>query len=111
MTATQVERLPGEDAVLPLAGAENFPVALRVLGPRIGRHLTAIYGYARLVDQIGDEVDGDRLALLDRFEADLDRVFDGRGPQHPLLRRLVPTVRACGMPREPFLRLIEANRR
>ena len=32
----------------------------------------AIYGFARLVDQIGDEVAGDRLALLDAFEADLE---------------------------------------
>jgi squalene synthase HpnC len=111
MTATELERLPGEDAVLPLARVENFPVALRVLGPRLAAHLTAIYGFARLVDQIGDEVDGDRLALLDRFEADLGRVFDGGDPEHPLLRRLAPTVRACGMPRGPFQRLVEANRR
>ena len=70
----------------------------------------AIYGFARLVDQIGDEVDGDRLALLDALERGSRRVFDGE-PEHPLLRTLVPTVRACGLPREPFLRLIEANRR
>ena len=110
MTVTEQERLPGEHAVLPLAAGENFPVALRVLGPRIGAHLTAIYGFARLVDQIGDEVAGDRLALLAEFELDLARVWDGT-PQHPLLRRLVPTVRACDMPRGPFARLIEANRR
>jgi squalene synthase HpnC len=111
MTATEIERLPGEDAVLPLAGGENFPVALRVLGPRLGAHLMAIYGFARLVDQIGDEVAGDRLALLDELEADLDRLFAGEEPAHPLLQRLAPTVRACGMPRGPFARLIEANRR
>jgi squalene synthase HpnC len=102
--------LPDEAAVRPLAGGENFPVAMRLLGRRTGEHLTAIYGFARLVDQIGDEVAGDRLALLDAFEADTNRVFDGE-PEHPLLRRLQPTVRACGMPRGPFLRLIEANRR
>jgi squalene synthase HpnC len=111
MTATAQERLPGEHAVLPLAGGENFPVALRVLGPRVGAHLTAIYGFARLVDQIGDEVGGERLALLDELDADLAHVFDRGEPTHALLQRLVPTVRACEMPREPFLRLIEANRR
>jgi len=110
MTATAQERLPGEHAILPLAAGENFPVALRVLGPRVGAHLTAIYGFARLVDQIGDELKCDRLAALDAFETDVARVWDGE-PAHPLLRRLVPTVRACGMPRGPFLRLIEANRR
>jgi len=110
MTATEQERLPGEHAILPLAAGENFPVALRVLGPRVGAHLTAIYGFARLVDQIGDELPGDRLAALDALEADVARVWDGE-PAHPLLRRLVPTVLACGMPHAPFLRLIEANRR
>jgi squalene synthase HpnC len=102
--------LPGEAAVLPLAEHENFPVALAILGRKTGAHLMAIYGFARLVDQIGDEAPGDRLALLDRLEEDLHRVFDGT-PEHPLLQRLVPTVRACGLPLEPFLRLIEANRR
>jgi phytoene synthase len=108
MTAT--EHLPGEAAVLPLAAHENFPVALRFLDRRTRAHLTAIYGFARLVDQIGDEVAGDRRAHLDAFEADLNLVFDGE-PEHPLLRRLQPTARECGFPREPFLRLIEANRR
>jgi squalene synthase HpnC len=110
MTVTTRPRLPGAAEVLPLAAHENFPVAVRLLGPRTRAHLTAIYGFARLVDQIGDEVEGDRLSLLDAFEDDLRCVFDGE-PEHPLLRRLVPTARGCGLPREPFLRLIEANRR
>jgi squalene synthase HpnC len=116
MTATAprisgaAEQLPGEAAVLPLAGHENFPVALALVGPRIRAHLIAIYGFARLADQLGDEVPGDRLALLDELERDLQRVFDAQ-PSNPLLKRLLPTVRACGLPREPFLRLIEANRR
>ena len=104
------ERLPDAASILPLAAEENFTVASVLVGRRTRAHLTAIYGFARLVDQLGDEVDGDRLAILDAFEQDLQRVFDGE-PQHPLLQRLVPTVRACGMPREPFLRLIAANRR
>jgi squalene synthase HpnC len=106
---TPIDALPGEAEVLALAGSENFPVAMRLLGRPTRDHLTAIYGFARLVDQIGDEAAGDRLALLDAFEEDTNRVFDGE-PRHPLLRRLAPTVRACRMPRGPFLRLIEANR-
>jgi squalene synthase HpnC len=103
-------RLPDESAILPLAARENFNVASLLLGRATRAHLTAVYGFARLVDQIGDEVDGDRLAWLDEFEQDLHRVFDGT-PHHPLLQRLATTVRACTLPREPFLRLIEANRR
>jgi len=103
-------RLPDESAILSLASRENFSVASLLLGRETRAHLTAIYGFARLVDQLGDEVEGDRLTILDGFEEDLHRVFDG-APQHPLLQRLAVTVRACNLPREPFLRLIEANRR
>ncbi len=84
---------------------ENFPVALWLLGPRTRRHFLAIYGFARLVDDIGDEATGDRLALLDQVERELD------APEHPVMRALAATVRECRLPREPFLRLIEANRR
>ena len=103
-------RLPDASAILPLAAQENFTVASLLVGRKTRAHLTAIYGFARLVDQIGDEVEGDRLSILDAFEQDLHRVFDDE-PQHPLLQRLRPTVRECSLPREPFLRLIEANRR
>jgi squalene synthase HpnC len=102
-------RLPDESAILSLAPHENFRVASLLLGRSTHDHLLAIYGFARLVDQLGDEAPGDRLALLDVLEEDLGRVFDGR-PRHPLMQRLAPTARDCGLPREPFLRLIEANR-
>ena len=47
------------------AREENFPVAAVFLGRRRRRLLMAIYGFARLVDDIGDEAAGDRAALLD----------------------------------------------
>ncbi|MHB1469257.1 MAG: squalene/phytoene synthase family protein, partial [Solirubrobacteraceae bacterium] len=46
--------------VMARAGGENFPVASFVL-PRAARgHLMAIYGFARLVDELGDSAGGDR---------------------------------------------------
>ncbi|KNB54214.1 squalene synthase [Streptomyces caatingaensis] len=114
--------------MLDKAAHENFPVAPFFLPRRWRDDLMAVYGYARLVDDIGDgdlapggrdaellgldrEQVHDRLAMLDAFEADLRRVFDGgTGPRHPLLRGLRPTVRRCGLTPEPFLGLIEANR-
>ena len=87
------------------AAGENFPVA-SLLAPRAARpHLRAIYGFARLVDTIGDEAAGDRLALLDELERELDGP-----PRTAVMRRLHATIVACGLPREPFARLIEANR-
>jgi squalene synthase HpnC len=102
--------VPGEAVVLDRASTENFSVASLVLGRATRDHLLAIYGFARLVDQLGDEVEGDRLAHLGWLEADLDRAYDGRA-EHPLMRSLTPTLRAFELQREPFLRLIEANRR
>ncbi|MFF8382708.1 squalene synthase HpnC [Streptomyces kanasensis] len=111
---------------LDKAAAENFPVAPFFL-PRAWRaDLMAVYGYARLVDDIGDgdlasggadarhlgaDPDADPSALLDAFEADLLRVFDASAaPSHPLLRALRPTVRRHALTPEPFLALVEANR-
>ncbi|GAB2848967.1 squalene synthase HpnC [Streptomyces deserti] len=115
-----------ERGTLDKAAGENFPVAPFFL-PRTWRDdLMAVYGFARLVDDIGDgdlapggadarllgvsprEAE-DRLVLLDAFEADLRRVFDGV-PRHPLLRRLQPTVRRRSLTPAPFLGLIAANR-
>jgi squalene synthase HpnC len=103
--------IPTEAEVLDRASMENFSVASLILGRANRDHLLAIYGFARLVDQLGDEVEGDRLAHLDELERDLDRIYDGGTPEHAVIRRLAPTVRALSLPREPFARLIEANRR
>lgn len=91
------------------AGTENFPVASRVLAPSVRSHLLAVYGFARLVDELGDSAPGDRLAALDWLEGELDRAFRGEA-EHPLLLRLQSTLRECPLPRAPFERLIEANR-
>src|SRR5947209_15309867 len=82
---------PTRDAVMAQAGSENFPVASFLLGRRQRAHLLAIYGFARLVDDIGDEASGDRLALLDWLEADLDRLYAGKAPEHAVMRSLAPT--------------------
>lgn len=63
------------------AAAENFPVALRLLPGRYRRHLAAVYGFARVADDMGDEAPpGERLRLLDELAADLDRLYAPGGP-------------------------------
>jgi squalene synthase HpnC len=87
------------------ARGENFPV-VSFLAPRWARpHLRAIYGFARLVDSVGDEAEGDRNALLDELERELVGP-----PRTEIMRRLHVTIADRGLPREPFARLIEANR-
>jgi squalene synthase HpnC len=89
--------------------AENFPVALRVLPKRVRHHLVAVYDVVRVIDDLGDEAAGDRTAQLETFAEDLARVWDGEEPRAEVLRRLVPTVRATGLPRELFERMVAAN--
>jgi squalene synthase HpnC len=91
------------------ARTENFPVASLLFPRRLRPHLRAIYGFARLVDILGDEVEGDRLAALDELEREVDACYTG-APSWPVMRVLQPTVREFRLPRRPFLRLIEANR-
>lgn len=109
--ATATPSLPGQRAVMDRASGENFSVASLLLPRRLRSHLLAIYGYARLVDELGDSAAGDRLRQLDALEDELQQVFaaDGR-PEHPVLIRLATTVRALGLPEPPFQALIEANR-
>ena len=101
--------VPSRADVMPKARAENFTVASLLLPPRQRRALLGIYGFARLVDDVGDETTGDREAMLDWLEDDVRRMFGGK-PIHPLLRRLTPVARELGFPEGPFLRLIAANR-
>lgn len=97
------------EAVARRARTENFPVASLLFPRALRPHLRAVYGFCRLVDILGDELEGDRLAVLDELERELDLCYDGE-PAWPVMVRLSPTIRACGLPREPFWRLIECNR-
>ncbi|MGH3151429.1 MAG: squalene/phytoene synthase family protein, partial [Streptosporangiaceae bacterium] len=118
------------------ASGENFPVALRVLPQRHRRHLTALYCFARLTDDLGDEarpggyggtgsppvrrgglgrvvppeVTLYRLKLLDEFDADVDAIYTGDTPASPVMRAMATTVRECGVPAGPLHALIQANR-
>lgn len=109
----EVSALPTREQVLPQAADENFTVAGAFLGRARVRHLTAIYGFARLVDDVGDESPGDRGALLDLVARELHRIYaptDDGPPRHPLMLELASSVQACALPAEPFERLIAANR-
>ena len=111
------------EEVVANASGENFPVALRLLPARHRRHLTNLYFFARLTDDLGDEareVQADRnepadvtalrLRLLDELAADVDRIYAGGIPESPVMRAMADTVRECGVPAKPLLDLIQANR-
>ena len=69
-----------------------------------------MYDVVRVIDNLGDEAAGDRLALLDSFAADQHRAFTAGQPRAEVLRRLVPTIHRRALSEQPLLDLIEANR-
>jgi squalene synthase HpnC len=90
--------------------AENFPVALRMLPRRPRAALTAVYAFARFVDDVGDEAPGNRLALLDAVAADVRTAWSGGPPTLAPVAGLQPWIAAVSLRPDPFLDLVEANR-
>jgi len=94
---------------IALGHYENFPVVSWFLPRDLRPHIFALYAYCRGVDDLGDESEGDRLALLDDWEDELHRAFEGT-PSDPRFLALGDTIRRFDLPAEPFERLIVANR-
>ena len=113
---------------------ENFTVISRFTPRQHRPALEAVYAFCRHTDDLGDEAAGDRLALLDEWEAELTLAYTGihatpphpqgphsnplpqergpdtEGPAHPIMVALQDTIRRAQIPEEPFRKLIEANR-
>jgi squalene synthase HpnC len=94
------------------AGEENFKVASRLLPGAARRHLMAFYGYARLVDQIGDAYPGDRMAALSRIEKGTTRALADPEATDvpPLVAEAARSVRSLQLDPAPLYALIAANR-
>ncbi len=103
--------LPSDSEILGRASGENFTVASLVLPSRSRSHLVAFYGYARLVDQIGDAYQGDRRAALDWLEAETAAALDDPTGRYGLVAGAARAIRALGSSPDPLFDLIEANRR
>ncbi len=111
---------------------ENFTVGSMLMPRKLRRHMYALYAYCRTVDDLGDEAlppppgaglaeepsiqpepaddpGAYRLSLLDWWESQLQACYGGE-PSHPVMVALQETIGAFGLPQEPFLKLIEANR-
>lgn len=88
---------------------ENFSVASRLLPAPVRLDLARVYAYCRVTDDLGDEsggAAGDRLA---RWLGDVEALFAGRAPVHPVLVALRETVSRHALPARPFRDLIAAN--
>ena len=106
-----VPALPSAAEILARAAGENFRVASRLLPAATREHLLALYGYARLVDQLGDAYTGDRLAALEGVATQVERAWadPGAAGLNPLVARAVGAARRVRGDAEPLLDLVRAN--
>ena len=90
---------------------ENFPVASVLLPRRLRYPVRLIYAFARQADDFADEGDDPpaaRLAKLDAFRTELDRLERGEPGSTPLFRELGPVIAQYRLPIQLFRDLLDA---
>ncbi|PKO91723.1 MAG: squalene synthase HpnC [Betaproteobacteria bacterium HGW-Betaproteobacteria-1] len=90
---------------------ENFPVASALLPMRLRQPIGMIYSFARQADDFADEgnlLPDERLALLDGFRLELDRIHDKTGPETAFFVSLQNTIDQHQLPLQPFYDLLDA---
>lgn len=90
---------------------ENFPVASALLPRRLRYPVRLIYAFARQADDFADEGDDAppaRLAKLDAFRAELNRIERGEQAQTQLFIDLAPVITSYRLPLQLFRDLLDA---
>jgi squalene synthase HpnC len=90
---------------------ENFPVASALLPMHLRQPIGMIYSFARQADDFADEGDllaDERLALLDGFRQELDRIGNKTGPESAFFVSLQDTIDQHQLPLQPFYDLLDA---
>jgi squalene synthase HpnC len=88
---------------------ENFQMVSFLLPKNMHQDFYNVYSFCRWADDLGDEI-GDTqesLRLLNWWRGELEAMYAGRA-SHPVFVALKITVARCGIPMEPFDRLIRA---
>lgn len=96
---------------MPVDHYENFPVASILLPRRLVPAVEAIYAFARSADDLADEGDAtpeQRLAALNEYEAQLQRIARNEDGLPPIFERLAQVIREFGLPMAPFHDLLSA---
>ena len=90
---------------------ENFPVASILLPKRLRRPVEIIYHFARQADDFADEgdmPDTERLAKLEAFRSELNRITLQEEPLTPLFREVAGIVAEYQLPLQLFHDLLDA---
>jgi squalene synthase HpnC len=96
---------------MPVDHYENFPVASLLLPRHLRRPVEIIYHFARQADDFADEgelPDEERLANLDAFRAELQRIEAGETPLTPLFHDVADIVAQFQLPLQLFHDLLDA---
>lgn len=89
---------------------ENFHVVSFLLPRGLHQDFYNVYAYCRWADDLGDEI-GDTarsLELLAWWRRELQSLYAGRPPRHPVFAALRQTIERHQLPLEPFDNLIRA---
>jgi squalene synthase HpnC len=89
---------------------ENFHVVTFLLPRHLHQDFYNVYAFCRWADDLGDEI-GDKaesLRLLEWWDGEIVRLFEGAEAQHPVFVALRETVRRHSLPAEPFHDLVRA---
>lgn len=90
---------------------ENFPVASVLMPRRLRYPITVIYRFARSADDFADEgerSDDERLALLNQYRIQLDRIEAGRPVNDRLFIELAAVIKQYALPIQLFRDLLDA---
>jgi len=90
---------------------ENFPVASILLPKKLREPVALIYAFARQADDFADEGDllpEQRLALLEGFKQELDRIQQNTKPNTELFVALQATINQHHLPIQAFYDLLDA---
>ncbi|MFI0404794.1 presqualene diphosphate synthase HpnD [Actinomadura sp. 3N508] len=88
--------------------ARNFSYGIRLLPPPKRRALSAVYAFARRIDDIGDDHDAPAATRLAKLAEERARLADpGGDPSDPVLVALADAVRRHPIPLDAFGELID----
>jgi len=96
---------------MPNSHYENFPVASPLLPPALRAPVRVIYAFARSADDLADEGDAtvsERIAALNAYRDELDRIDAGEAPQSELFVTLRDTLNTWHLPTTPLRDLLSA---
>ena len=96
---------------MPVDHYENFPVASILLPRRLRRPVEIIYHFARQADDFADEgnhADTERLARLDGFRTELQRIAAHETPLTPLFHDVATIIQRHQLPLQLFHDLLDA---